>query len=396
MSEADDVFRAYERKRQRALGGPVLAYSAEQNYLPGMAPAGLPLVYFRDIEACLDTLDFVEGVMVEGSAGVIYGESNSGKTFFMTDLALHVAAGIPWRDKAIDQGGVIYCVLEGGIGFQNRIAAWRMTYTASDTEVHFASIPSSINLLDPDADTERLIQAIHQAAAAFTIPVKLVVIDTLSRAMAGGNENAPDDMGALVMNMDRIRAATKSAVYFVHHSGKDQAKGARGHSLLRAAIDTEIEVVAENDDAGGQRTATIVKQRELPKGDSFAFNLKIIELGTNRRGKPVTSCIVENPGGEASADAALSRRRLPKQQQRALEVLADLVAEAGRGGFAGTPAGIPSIPEGWWRQRFYERAMPGEEQDTKKKAFGRAADALIASHLVGMSAGRVWVVSRTH
>ena len=31
----------------------------------------------------------------------------------------------------------------------------------------------------------------------------------------------------------------------VHHTGKDTAKGARGHSLLRAATDTEIEVKRE-------------------------------------------------------------------------------------------------------------------------------------------------------
>ncbi len=51
-------------------------------------------------------------------------------------------------------------------------------------------------------------------------------------------------MGALVRCMDLIRQETGACVLFVHHSGKDAAKGARGHSLLRAAIDTEIEVKA--------------------------------------------------------------------------------------------------------------------------------------------------------
>jgi len=77
-------------------------------------------------------------------------------------------------------------------------------------------------------------------------------------------------------------------VCWVHHSGKDQARGARGHSLLRAATDTEIEII----DNGGIRTATVTKQRDLECTGQFAFKLKPVEIGTDRRGKPITSCVV--------------------------------------------------------------------------------------------------------
>lgn len=390
----DPIFNAWDNGQPMPrLRTSRLRVVSEQNYLPGMAPAGLPLVYFNDIQPSLDANDFVEGLLVRGSAVIVYGESNSGKTFWMTDLALHVAAGKEWNGRAVEQMGVVYCVLEGGMGFHNRIAAWRNEHLEPGQSIPFAAIPAVIDLLNPDADTRPLIEAIRAAEAALGVKVGLVIIDTVSRAMAGGDENSSEDMTSFVRNVDRIRAEVEACVAGIHHAGKDLSRGARGHSSLRAAVDTEIEIVAEEDGASVSRRAVVVKQRELPKGSIFDFALRVVELGTNARGKPVTSCIVDNPGGEASAGAALSHRRLSKHQQRALEVLADLVAEAGRGGFAGTPAGIPSIPEGWWRQRFYERAMPGEEQDTKKKAFGRAADALIASHLVGMSAGRVWVVS---
>jgi RecA-family ATPase len=63
------------------------------------------------------------------------------------------------------------------------------------------------------------------------VPVKMVVIDTL----AGGNENGPEDMGQMVRSMDQIRAETGSWDGFIHHSGKDAAKGSRGHTSLRAA-----------------------------------------------------------------------------------------------------------------------------------------------------------------
>lgn len=356
------------------------------------AAAPLPLEYFDSILPSLDARDFVQGLLYEGSSIVCYGESNSGKTFFFTELALAIAAGLPWRGKRVEQGGVIYCVLEGGQGFRNRIAAWKAKHDTLEGPVHFAAVPASINLLDPEAHTAALIQTIQVAAAAMGVPVKLVVIDTLARAMAGGNENSSEDMGALVMNMDRIREATRAAVAFIHHSGKDQAKGARGHSSLRAAIDTEIEVTAS--EGSPTRAATVVKQREGEKGAVFQFSLEVIDLGDNRHGEKVTSCVVVSSDDEANAGASLPRRRLPQQQQRALEVLADLVAEVGQSGHRGTPAGVPSVPEKFWRDRFYDRALPGAEQKAKEKAFRRAADALVSASLVGMSAGRVWAVQR--
>lgn len=367
-------------------GEPVEEQRQEQ---PEAPPGTFPLQFFNDITVSLDSRDFVQGVLTEQSAAVVYGESNSGKTFWATDLALHVAAGLPWRGRRVEQGGVVYAVLEGGHGFRNRVAAWRAAHDGLEAPVHFAAVPHSMNLLQPDADVLVLIATIKAAAAAMAMPVKLIVIDTLSRALAGGDENSSEDMGALVKNMDKIRERTGACVLFVHHSGKDQARGARGWSGLRGAIDTEIEVKADD---GSTRTAEVVKQRDLKKGDEFRFDLDVIEIGTNRHGEPVTTCLVKHSDDEAHASASLSRRRLPQQQQRALEVLADLVARAGQGGHAGTPAGIPSVPEKWWRDAFYERAMPGVEQEAKKRAYRRAADALVSYHLAGMSAGRVWVV----
>lgn len=348
--------------------------------MPDAAP--LPLVTFDQIMPQLDARDFVQGVLTEQSSFVVYGESNSGKTFWTTDLALHVASGKDWNGRRVEQGGVVYFVLEGGFGFRNRIAAWRRHHNMDDARIPFAAVPAPLNLLDPEADTQRAIDAIKRAQDMFEMPIKMAVIDTLARAMAGGNENAPDDMGALVGNMDRIRNATSASTGFVHHSGKDAAKGARGHSSLRAAIDTEIEVVALE----GAHSATVAKQRDLPKGGVFGFRLDVVELGTNRHGEAVTSCIVnaEEP------TAQTPKRRLSGDQEAAFRILHDALAEAGKPGHPSVPQGLPSIPEDWWRDRFYNRAKPGATQEAKKKAFRRAADDLARMGMVGANAGRVW------
>ena len=370
----DDVFERYDRGR-----------AGDHPFQDGGA---LPLLWFNEIDASLDVRDFVQGLLAEESAIVVYGESNAGKTFWVTDLALHVAAGLPWNGRRIEQSGVVYAVLEGGNGFRNRIAAWRDANDLSGVDIPFAAIPASLNLLNPDADTPRLIAAMGVAAARMQMPVRLVVIDTLSRALAGGSENDSEDMGALVANMDSIRQATGAAVLFIHHSGKDTTKGARGHSLLRAAVDTEIEVVADGD----TKTATVVKQREMGKGDAFPFSLRVVELGHNRHGEPITTCVVE--AGEAGTGrGTAAHRRLTGHNRRAHDVLTDLVAVSGQDGHHGVPPGFLSVPEKWWRDRFDEQAMPGAEEDAKRKAFRRAADKLVELQIVGVGAKRVWLVS---
>jgi KaiC/GvpD/RAD55 family RecA-like ATPase len=280
----------------------------------------LPVLWLRDIKPVLAAADFVQGLLLQGGAAVLYGESNSGKTFLVTDLALHVAAGISWNGRRVDPGSVVYCVLEGGNGFRNRVAAWRDAHPELDVDIPFAAIPCALNLLDPGADVPRLIDAIHAASTITGQPAKLVVIDTLSRALAGGDENSSEDMGGLVRAMDAIREATGACVLFVHHSGKDAAKGARGHSLLRAAVDTEIEVRVDEDT--GVRTATVVKQRDLVKGAKFDFRLEVVTLGTNQHDEPVTTCTVVS-SAPSSGRPPKSLKRLSVEEEGWLKDLRD-------------------------------------------------------------------------
>jgi hypothetical protein len=61
-----------------------------------------------------------------------------------------------------------------------------------------------------------------------------VVIDTLSEAIPGMNENAPE-VGSLLMKLaGRIRRAFNATVILIHHLGKDGTKGPRGTSVLPA------------------------------------------------------------------------------------------------------------------------------------------------------------------
>ena len=354
---------------------------------PDAPGTGLPLVYFEDVEPALTGEDFLEGVLIRAAMSVFYGPSNCGKTFFACDLALHVAYGKTWNGREVTQGGVIYCAMEGAHGIRNRVTAWARHYGLEGAPIPFAIIPVALNLQDPEADTSRLIEAIQTAAAKMGQPVALVVMDTLSRAMAGGNENSPEDMGALVMNSDRIRQATGAHVTWIHHSGKDQAQGARGHSLLRAATDTEIEI--SRLDSNSPSTARVTKQRELEIDGVWTFSLERVELGTNHRGKPVTSCIVT----PAETMAQEARASLTNGESMALRILHDVMAsQPVQPPYQASQAGVQSAASKHaWREAFFARST-ADSHEAKKKAFNRAAEGLSQKGKIGVHHNLVWAV----
>ena len=257
-----------------------------------------PKISFLTLEDILaEPLDdgsepLINGLLDQGSLSVLYGESNIGKSFLAMSMGFSVAAGLPWAGQHTIQMPVVYIAAEGSRG-----ARWRLRALVLETGVHSAPFHiriSPIDLLRANADLEPLIEAIQ------AIPgVGLVIIDTLSRVLAGGDENSSVDMGALVRNLDRIKDRTRAHVMAVHHSGKNVAKGARGHSLLRAATDTEIEV------AEGRITAT--KQRDMPMDFERAFTLKPCTLGFGKKGRVITSCTVAFSMKAASQSDSASR-----------------------------------------------------------------------------------------
>jgi hypothetical protein len=266
----------------------------------------------------------VKGLIDQGTMSVVYGPSNSGKTFFAIDLAYHIATGTEWRGRRVHQAGVLYLATEGGRGIINRIAALRDAQSV--VNVPFAVMRAGLDLLSAQADLQAVVdlaEAVRQRAAGRPL---LIVVDTLSRVMAGGDENSGLDMTALIRNIDLIRAITGAHIMLVHHTGKNTAKGARGHSSLRAATDTEIEVSPPSGN-GAPRMALVTKQREHAGGDSYAFTLKTITLGHDQDGDPVTTCLVEHANSDEAIAAAKANKGLGGNQKIIAETFDQMVAE---------------------------------------------------------------------
>ncbi len=347
----------------------------------------LPGIDFADIVPCLDAGDFVERLLTDRGLSLVFGAPGAGKTFWALDLALHVAWGEAWNGREVRAGAVMYLCLEGGHGIRNRVAAWRQQHGLEDSALPFRLFEVSVDLKNTGGDLERVLAAAREMVESFGLPVRLVVVDTLSHALAGGDENSSEGMGALIAVADAIRQDAGAHLLFIHHPGNASSERPRGWSGLHAALDTEIRVTNE----GGTRQAEVTKARDFPAGDVFPFRLDPVELGANQRGKPVTSCVA------VALDAGEVPRKAPSgglhgRSRQAFEVLVEILGAEGLAGFHGVPSGFLSVPADRWREAFYSRAMVTETPTARRKAFQRAGATLEEKKLIAGSAGRVWIV----
>lgn len=226
----------------------------------------------------------IKGLLDHGAMSVLYGNSNVGKTFVAVDMAGHIATGMAWNGRKTEQGLVVYIAAEGGQGARQRLLAFKRKHNLQDKDVKFELIPCPVDLRSNQADVKELRELIAALEAKYGQKIVLLVVDTLSRALAGGDENSSVDMGLFIKNCDRLRAGLNCHLLVVHHSGKDAARGARGWSGIRAAIDTEIEIA--------NQTISTTKQRDLDLIADVRFELEVVTLGTDRDGDAVTSCTV--------------------------------------------------------------------------------------------------------
>lgn len=257
--------------------------------------------------------EVIQGLIVANSMSVIYGDSNSGKTFLALSLAMAVAEGVPCYGRAVDPGLVLYLATEAPGSIRSRMQALKRYHGRSLSNL--AMVPVPLNFHSTPGDATSVIHLVEELERIKGKKVRMIIGDTLARMSAGANENSGEDMGPVMERFSMVTAHTGSAVVIIHHNGKDQARGARGWSGIRAHIDTEIEV----EDSQGIKSAKVTKQRELgSKGEEILFKLEVIEMGKSKFGAKVTTCVAI-PNNDAMA------KRWDKTELKRIELLKEII-----------------------------------------------------------------------
>lgn len=222
----------------------------------------------------------IKTILPKAELAVIYGEPGCGKSFMALDMAMSIALGKDWCGKRTKPQSVLYVCAEGAGGFKKRLLAYALHHKVDlNALTNFTVIAAAPNfLLKADA------QAILKYAQ---IPVGVIIIDTFSRTMPGGNENSGEHMGFAISQCKILHHATGALVLLVHHSGKDAERGLRGWSGLKGAVDTEIEVTRVGDGRKGR----ISKQKDGEEGLEWGFQLDTVMLGYDEDDDEITTCV---------------------------------------------------------------------------------------------------------
>ena len=225
----------------------------------------------------------IKGVLPRANFGVFYGASGSGKSFFVFNLVAAIARGIAWRGHKTTKARILWIAAEGQEDMRKRVHGYCMAEGIEPSDLDMKFISDAPNLREL-ADVKALVKQIKKHGE-----FDLIVIDTLAQVMPGGNENSGEDMGMVMGHCKEITRLTGAMVAPVHHSGKDESRGARGWSGLRAACDFEFEIIRADED----RVATVTKMKGGADGAEYGFRLETLVVGQDDDGDDETTCVVE-------------------------------------------------------------------------------------------------------
>ena len=217
----------------------------------------------------------------------------------------------------------------------------------------------------------------------------MIVIDTLARAFAGGNENTSEDMGAFIAIIGLLQQATGAAVLIVHHSGKDEARGQRGHSSLLGAVDAELELTKLSDEESDERVGQIqvTKQKDGEDGFKLLFRMDTVALSAI---DPDHSSLALVPIEEAPKQKNIPNRDLNDNEKMVLDALKKAIGDAGEQvGLIQIPHGMKVVKIDLWRNYYYASSPKSEE--TNRKTFGRVLDRLLSRGTVCSWANYCWI-----
>jgi RecA-family ATPase len=255
-------------------------------------------------------VEIIEGIAWAGRLTVLVSESGGSKTFTMQSIAASVSDGVSWQGRAVLEGSVAYLSYEGDAhGLRLRALHEVGGHRLDHVYVLRAHDPLS-PLVGRDGEErsigERAVAAAVEALAdelraANRPPIRLIVIDTARASLAGSEDNS-EHVAAYLRAVRRLMAlAPDAALILAHHSGwqdgENQRKRERGSSAWRGNCDATLYLEASTYDADRGEAELILSVRKVRDAEQAAplhlIRRRVDLLETDRRGEPVTSCLIE-------------------------------------------------------------------------------------------------------
>ncbi|MCP2083946.1 UNVERIFIED_ORG: hypothetical protein J2W74_005211 [Methylorubrum zatmanii] len=368
------------------------------------------LRWHRDADPNADRAWLVKDLVPETGKGLLSGQWGSGKTFGVLDLCASAMTGQPFAGRrVIRRGGILFIAPEGAFeipirlrGLVNgKIAGDALAETAGGNptvdpdDLPFAWIEECPRLVEAEA-VEILTQVAEQAAdelrARYDMPLALIVVDTVAAGAGFDDENSAAEAQRVMNALERLSHRTGAFVFGVDHFGKSTETGTRGSSAKEAAADVVLAMLAERDPAGNVSNTRMAvrKLRGGRIGQETPYTLQPIEIGTDRWGEPITTCIVDWQTDRTSAAAVEAVKKKWPTSLRVLQAaLQFALIEHGKDNrpFGNDGPELRTVLSGHVRTEFMNSyATDGETEtnraDARRKAFQRAVKTAQGSGLI--------------
>jgi hypothetical protein len=254
------VFDLAKKHGWRGMEKPGFTYQGN-TAPPGNNPADkFAIIMERDFSSLAEPTYVVDGLIPDRGVTVIYGASGSFKSFIGLELAASVASGCAAFGKfPVKQGDVVIAAGEAPHALaRKRMPAWKQARGISK------SIPLGMFRAVPNVSNSSEVQAFIASIKKAGMNPKLVIIDTVARAMPGLDENDAVGAGQLIQASEQISRELGCAVILIHHSGKDETKGMRGSSAIPAGADAIFKVKRSPDSLAVSLSCEKMKDADEP------------------------------------------------------------------------------------------------------------------------------------
>jgi hypothetical protein len=356
---------------------------------PRDAGTAFPFTTFADAcAAAAAKLWLFKYLLARGETSAWVGPPGSLKSAILIALAYALATGQDWCGKR-NKGrcAVIYFALERPDLTKRRLRA----YAERDGEIDapIAVVSRTINFMDPKVVAD-VIATIDAVEKRFGIPVGLIIIDTLAKAIAagGGDEDKARDHGAVYANLARIKEQRSVHFALACHPGKNAAKGVRGSSAALGDFDIQVDITGDDT-----RVATITKNNDGPEGVVGSF-AACRHSFTDEKGDPMLDeddDPIEVWLAEPIADETATMRPAKREwTSKALRLLKRSIENAlVDTGHEVRPYNdgplVRAVDKQFVRAEFIKHHT-ADDDTTKRRTFNRAVEDAQDKHLIGICA----------
>lgn len=169
----------------------------------------------------------IEGILHQGAKMIVTGDSKSGKTCLLTNLAICIAEGWKWLGHKCKKGKVLYINMEVmQCDFEARYKSIYKAYGKPATDKGMDNF-DWWNLRGKAEPLEKLAPKIIKRCR--NQKYLAIIVDPIYKVQ-GGDENNAEAIGKFCALFDKIAEETGASMIYVHH----HAKGAQG---ARKAMD---------------------------------------------------------------------------------------------------------------------------------------------------------------